>query len=89
MSRSWLRSGWVSAHYFDIFGVKPAMGRGFLPGEDQPGKDHVVVLAHALWENSIRLGSPASLGAGWSLDNQPYTVVGVLPRGSAFDRAFN
>ncbi len=83
-----LRSGWVSAHYFDIFGIKPAMGRGFLPEEDQPGKDHVVILSHILWENQF--GSDASIiGRSLILDDQPYTVVGVLPRGSAFDRAFN
>ena len=39
----------VSPHYFDIFGAKPALGRTFLPGEGQPGKDRVVLLRHVLW----------------------------------------
>jgi putative ABC transport system permease protein len=42
----------VSARYFDIFGVKPALGRTFLPGEDQPGKDRIVLLSHVLWERA-------------------------------------
>src|SRR5579863_10003107 len=83
-----LRSGRVSPHFFDIFGIKPAMGRGFLPEEDQPGKDHEVVLAHVLWENHFG-SDPNIIGRSLVLNDQPYTVVGVLPRGSAFDRAFN
>ena len=76
----------TSAHYFDIFAVKPALGRTFLPGEDQLGKDHVVLLSHALWES--RFGADSSLlGRDIRLDGEPYTVVGVLPKGGPFDRA--
>jgi putative ABC transport system permease protein len=83
-----LRCGRVSAHYFDIFGIKAAIGRTFLPEEDQPGRDHVVVLSHVLWQN--RFGSDRSiLNRTILLDNQPYTVIGILPPGSAFDRAYN
>jgi putative ABC transport system permease protein len=75
----------ASAHYFDIFGVKPALGRTFLPDEDQPGKDRVVLLSHALWES--RFGGDSSvLNRDIRLDGEPYTVVGVLPKGT-FDRA--
>ena len=81
-----IRGARVSAHYFDIFGAKPALGRTFLPGEDQLGKDHVVLLSHGLWEN--RFGSdPAVLGRDIVLDGEAYTVVGVLPKGGPFDRA--
>ena len=56
-----IRGARVSPHYFDIFGAKPALGRTFLPGEDQPGSDRVVLLSHVLWES--RFGSdPAMLG---------------------------
>ena len=76
----------ASAHYFDIFGVKPALGRTFLPDEDQLGKDRVVLLSHALWES--RFGADSSLlGRDIRLDGEPYTVVGVLPKGGPFDRA--
>jgi putative ABC transport system permease protein len=75
----------VSAHYFDIFGVKPALGRTFRPGEDQPGLDRVVLLSHVLWET--RFGSDRSLvGRDISLDGEPHTVIGILPEGGPFDR---
>jgi len=81
-----VRGARVSAHYFDIFGVKPALGRAFLPGEDQPGKDRVVLLSHALWAS--RFGAdPALVGRQISLNGEPHTIVGVLPKGGPFDRA--
>ena len=45
----------VSAPYFSILGIKPALGRTFAPGEDQLGKEQVVVLSHRIWES--RFGS--------------------------------
>ena len=46
-------SGQVSAHYFDIFGIQAVLGRTFAADEDQPGKEHVVVLSHAIWESQF------------------------------------
>lgn len=83
-----LHCGLVSAHYFDIFGIKAALGRTFLPGEDQLGKDHVVLLSYALWQNRFG-GDDSILNRTIQLDNQAFTVVGILPPGSAFDRAYN
>jgi putative ABC transport system permease protein len=80
-----LRAGRASAHYFDIFGVKAVFGRTFAPGEDQLGQEHVVVLSHALWESQFG-SDPALIGRTIRLDNEPYTVIGVLPAGSSFDR---
>ena len=81
----WIRGARVSARYFDIFGTKAALGRTFLPGEDQLGKDRVVLLSHVLWES--RFGSdPAMLGRDIVLNGEAYTVIGVLPKGP-FDRA--
>jgi len=83
-----LHVGRVSTHYFDIFGIKAALGRTFLLDEDQLGKQNVVLLSWVLWQN--RFGGDRSILNGTILlDNQPYTVVGILPPGSAFDRAFN
>ncbi len=82
-----LRAARVSARYFDIFGIRAAVGRTFLPGEDQPGKDKVVVLSHALWVSQFG-SNPSIIESKVSLDNEPYIVVGVLPAGGAFDRAF-
>jgi len=79
-----IRGARVSAHYFDIFGTKPALGRTFLPEEDQPGKDRVVVLSHVLWES--RFGSdPALLGRSIRLNGEAHAVIGVLEKGP-FDR---
>jgi len=80
-----LLAGRATARYFDIFGITAALGRTFAPDEDQRGKDHVVVLGHALWVSQFG-ASPAILNQTIVLNNESYTVIGVLPAGSAFDR---
>ena len=76
----------VSARYFDIFGATAALGRTFLPGEDQRGEDRVVLLSHVLWES--RFGSdPTILGQDIFLDGEAYTAIGVLQKDGPFDRA--
>ena len=81
-----VRGARVSAHYFDIFGTAPALGRTFRPDEDQLGKEHVVLLSHRLWES--RFGSdPSILGRNIALDGEPHTVIGILPKDGPFDRA--
>ncbi len=81
-----IRVARASAHYFDIFGVKPALGRTFLSEEDQPGKHRVALISHALWER--RFGADSSiLGRDIRLNGDAYTVVGVLPKDGPFDRA--
>jgi len=82
-----LRGARVSPHYFDIFGIKTAIGRTFAPDEDQPGKNHVVVLSHQSWVTQFA-SDPKIVSRQISLDGEPYTVVGVLPAGGAFDRSF-
>ncbi len=82
-----LRGSRVSAPYFQIFGIQPALGRTFAPDEDQPGKEQVVVLSHRIWQS--RFGSdPALLDRHILLNGRPYTVIGVLPAGSRFDRTY-
>jgi putative ABC transport system permease protein len=77
----------VSPPFFDILGAKAALGRTFLSGDDQPGRDRVVVLSHKLWAS--RFGSDASLlGRSIRLDGEPYTVVGVMPPNSSYDRTY-
>jgi putative ABC transport system permease protein len=83
-----LRGARVSAHYFDIFGIRAERGRTFLPDEDEPGKNRVAVLSHALWVSQFG-ADPSILNRTILLDKEPHTVVGVLPAGGAFDRAFN
>lgn len=68
----------VSPNYFNVFGVSPQLGRSFLPGEDQPGREHVLILSHALWER--RFGAdPSIIGRTVRMDREDYVVVGVMP----------
>jgi putative ABC transport system permease protein len=83
-----LRMGRVSPHYFDIFAVGTVLGRTFAADEDQAGKDQVAVLSHPLWTTQFG-ADPHIVGKSILLDGEPVTVIGVLPAGGAFDRAFN
>jgi putative ABC transport system permease protein len=67
----------VSPSFFSVLGVEPMLGRAFLPGEDQPGKDHVVVLTHAFWQGRFA-GDRGIIGKQITLNEEPYTVVGVM-----------
>ena len=67
----------VTPNYFSIFGANPLLGRGFLPGEDQPARNHVAVLSHGLWAR--KFGSdPGIVGRTIRLNREDYTVVGVM-----------
>ncbi len=68
----------VSASYFSILSARPLLGRTFAPDEDQPGKEHVVVLSQRVWEN--RFGAnPSVIGRSIQLNGEAYTVIGVMP----------
>ena len=78
-----LRALLVTASFFDVLGVRPVLGRGFLPGEDEAGGPRAVVLTDSFWRT--RLGAdPGLLGTTLSLGGEPTTVVGVLPPGFPF-----
>ena len=83
-----LRVGVVSAPYFDVFGVKPALGRTFAPDEDQRGKEKVTVLAYRTWLRLME-GDSGVVGRSILLNGESYTVIGVLPGASEFDRRGN
>ena len=73
----------ASFNLFDVLGVAPALGRGFLPEEGQPGRHHVVVLSHGIWTQ--RFGAdPRIVGRTLTLDDSPHTVIGVMPAGFRF-----
>ena len=68
----------VSSNYFNVLGVAAHLGRTFSEGEDQPGRDHVVILSHELWQR--RFGSNSSvIGSTVRLNRENYVVIGVMP----------
>jgi len=70
----------ATAHYFDVYGVKPVLGRVLLPEEDTPGKNHVVVLSYPFWQRVFG-GARDVVGRAVQLNGEPYNVVGVAPLG--------
>jgi putative ABC transport system permease protein len=67
-----------SAEMVPLLGVEPLLGRGFRQDEDREGADRVVLLGHRFWQD--RFGSdPRAVGRTLTLDNQTYTIVGVMP----------
>jgi predicted permease len=74
-------TGFVSASYFDLLGVRPAFGRGFQPEEENRASPlAVTVLSHGLWKRRFG-GDPAILGQGIRLQGLTFQVVGILPQG--------
>jgi putative ABC transport system permease protein len=69
----------ASGNLFRVMGIEPVLGRAFGPDEDRvPGRDAVVVLGHALWEQQFA-SDPSVLGRRVDIDGHPFTVVGVAP----------
>jgi putative ABC transport system permease protein len=73
----------VSATLFPMLGVQPQLGRAFASDEDQPGREHVVLLGDRLWRASF-CADPRVIGRTVRLDDEPYTVIGVMPPGVEF-----
>ena len=73
----------VSDGFFRTLGVKPVLGRDFLPGEDQPGRSRIVLLSHGTWMRRFG-GRRDIVGQPVTMSGDAYTVVGVLPREFAF-----
>ena len=67
----------VTANFFSVLGVKPILGRDFLPQEDQPGQ-RSVLLTHDYWQGRFA-AAPDIVGRTLNLNGQPWTIVGVLP----------
>ncbi len=65
-------------NFFDALGVKPLLGRTFLPGEGGHGRTDVAVLSYALWRKQFD-GRKSVLGSQVELDGRPMTVIGIMP----------
>jgi len=70
----------VSANFFDVLGVSPALGRMFSPAEEQPGADQVAVVSYGFWQRRFA-GDAGLLGKVIQMNGKKYTVVGIMPRG--------
>jgi predicted permease len=68
----------VSANFFEVLGVKPLLGRTFLPGDESPSADAVLVLSYQYWQNH-QGGDPNIVGKLFHMNSRPHTVIGVLP----------
>lgn len=73
----------VTANAFALLGVRPFLGRDFLPEDERPGASPVAVLRYDLWQR--RFGSdPAAVGRSVTINGRPTTVIGVMPPGFSF-----
>lgn len=70
----------VSAGFFHVLGVAPALGRDFRASEEGPNGPKVVILSNRIWQNLFH-GDSAILGRQVKLEGDSYTVIGVMPRG--------
>src|SRR5688572_2626955 len=73
----------VSWNLFEILGTPPILGRNFVPDDDRPGAEPVVLLSHEVWQNRYR-GDPSVVGRSISVNARPHTVIGVMPPRFAF-----
>ncbi len=73
-----VRAARVTSNFFDVLGVRPLLGRGFAPGEDRPGENHVVVLSHRIWQERFG-GDPNAVGRQVVVNDVPRTIVGIMP----------
>src|SRR5262249_12506783 len=70
----------VSADFFRVLGVNPAIGRGFTKEEDSPSGERVVILSDGLWRRRVG-GDPGIVNKNGSINGNPYLVVGGTPEG--------
>lgn len=72
----------ITSKFFELLDVKPILGRAFTSDEHELGRNHVLLLSSALWRSHFA-GDSGVLGRSLKLDDESYTVIGVLP--SSFD----
>jgi putative ABC transport system permease protein len=76
----------TSGNYFEVLGIRPAVGRFYTAAQDRPGgAEPVVVVGYDFWRRALR-GDPKAVGTTLFLDSRPMTIIGVAPRG--FNGAF-
>ena len=71
-------AGAVGNDFFEAVGTPPAMGRTFADDEDAPSHAHVVILSHGFWTSHLG-AAPDAIGRSLTLDDEAYTIVGIMP----------
>jgi macrolide transport system ATP-binding/permease protein len=77
----YLQGARVSAHYFDVLGLRPLLGRSFTDDEDRPHGPKAVILSYNIWRTAFA-ANPEVMGQSVLLKGEPHTVIGVLPQGA-------
>src|SRR5215813_9358446 len=77
----------VSANFFSVLGIKPVLGRDFLPEDDELKSERVVILNQSVWQRRFN-ADPSLIGRTITLNDQPYTVIGILPREFRFPQIY-
>ncbi len=77
-----IRGLMITSRFFELLDVQPILGRAFTSDEHELGRNHVVLLSSDIWQSHFA-GDPNVLGRSLKLDDESYTVIGVLP--SSFD----
>ncbi len=83
-----LRSQYVSGNYFSMFGISAYAGRVFTQEDDRKGAEPVVVMSYATWQQKYGQ-DPSVIGASFTLNGVPFTVIGVAPPKFYGDRMEN
>jgi putative ABC transport system permease protein len=78
-----IQGAYITSNLFAVLQIAPALGRTFVPEEEQFGRHHVVLLSDKLWQRRFG-GAPNIVGREIRLGGAPYTVAGVMPRGMPF-----
>jgi predicted permease len=78
----------IAHDFLDVLGVRPLHGRGFSAAEGQPGGPRAMILSHGFWQRRFG-GDPAVVGRALTINDQPRTVVGVLPPTFDFSAVFS
>lgn len=84
----YVREGRVSAHYFDVLQLQPAIGRNFTEEDDRPGAPQTTILSYSLWRELFN-GDPLAVGHTVMIKGVAHTVIGVLPSGAALPEKVN
>ncbi len=73
-----VQTGVVTWNFFEVFGVRPLLGRTFVESDDQPGAEGTLILSYEYWQRAFG-GDPNIVGRKLEMNNRPHVVIGVLP----------